>query len=393
MIGGDAGSRQEPGLDGKAIMKIVDIEIHPLLGGTVDGGWPDGHEPEDDLHTLLEIVTDEGLRGIGSVFTNSALVEAGVETLRPLWEGESALEPERVSEKLRQSSFWQGRGGTLEHVISGIDIGLWDLLGKASGQPVSRLLGGCYRDRIKPYASMLFDEPGPMKDRLEKTVARGFRAIKLGWRPFGRRDSQFDELLVKTARQAVGPDVDLLVDAGGSEQFWPHRYKWAMRTAQMLADYDVGWFEEPLPPDDLEGYARLTAVSPVPIAGGEVLTRRQAFQPWIERRAVDILQPDVTKCGGLSEVRKIAWQAYDHHIQLVSHGWNTAVGVAADLHLAAAMPVALYVEFLTPAPYIDRIINSPFQLDDEGCLHVPSGPGLGIELNREALEEFSRDRR
>ncbi|MAZ95313.1 MAG: mandelate racemase [Planctomycetaceae bacterium] len=374
-------------------MKIVDIEIHPLLGGTVDGGWPDGHEPEDDLHTLLEIVTDEGLRGIGSVFTNSALVEAGVETLRPLWEGESALEPERVSEKLRQSSFWQGRGGTLEHVISGIDIGLWDLLGKASGQPVSRLLGGCYRDRIKPYASMLFDEPGPMKDRLEKTVARGFRAIKLGWRPFGRRDSQFDELLVKTARQAVGPDVDLLVDAGGSEQFWPHRYKWAMRTAQMLADYDVGWFEEPLPPDDLEGYARLTAVSPVPIAGGEVLTRRQAFQPWIERRAVDILQPDVTKCGGLSEVRKIAWQAYDHHIQLVSHGWNTAVGVAADLHLAAAMPVALYVEFLTPAPYIDRIINSPFQLDDEGCLHVPSGPGLGIELNREALEEFSRDRR
>ena len=392
MIGGGAGSRQEPRLDGKTIMKIVDIEIHPLLGGTVDGGWPDGHEPEDDLHTLLEIVTDEGLRGIGSVFTNSALVEAGVETLRPLWEGESALEPERVSEKLRQSSFWQGRGGTLEHVISGIDIGLWDLLGKASGQPVSRLLGGCYRDRIKPYASMLFDEPGPMKDRLEKTVARGFRAIKLGWRPFGRRDSQFDELLVKTARQAVGPDVDLLVDAGGSEQFWPHRYKWAMRTAQMLADYDVGWFEEPLPPDDLEGYARLTAVSPVPIAGGEVLTRRQAFQPWIERRAVDILQPDVTKCGGLSEVRKIAWQAYDHHIQLVSHGWNTAVGVAADLHLAAAMPVALYVEFLTPAPYIDRIINSPFQLDDEGCLHVPSGPGLGIELNREALEEFSRDR-
>ena len=392
MIGGGAGSQQEPRLDGKAIMKIVDIEIHPLLGGTVDGGWPDGHEPEDDLHALLEIVTDEGLRGIGSVFTNSALVEAGVETLRPLWEGESALEPERVSEKLRQSSFWQGRGGTLEHVISGIDIGLWDLLGKASGQPVSRLLGGCYRDRIKPYASMLFDAPEPMKDRLEKTVARGFRAIKLGWRPFGRRDSQFDELLVKTARQAVGPDVDLLVDAGGSEQFWPHRYKWAMRTAQMLADYDVGWFEEPLPPDDLEGYARLTAVSPVPIAGGEVLTRRQAFQPWIERRAVDILQPDVTKCGGLSEVRKIAWQAYDHHIQLVSHGWNTAVGVAADLHLAAAMPVALYVEFLTPAPYIDRIINSPFQLDDEGCLHVPSGPGLGIELNREALEEFSRDR-
>jgi D-galactarolactone cycloisomerase len=373
-------------------MRIVDIETHHLLGGTVDGGWPDGHEPEDDLHVLVEVVTDEGLRGIGSVFTNSALVEAGLETLRPLWEGEAALEPERVSEKLRQSSFWQGRGGTLEHVISGIDIALWDLLGKATDQPVSRLLGGCYRDRIKPYASMLFDEPGPLRERLESTVARGFRAIKLGWRPFGRRDSTFDELLVKTARDTVGPEVDLLVDAGGSEQFWPHRYKWALRTAQMLADYDVGWFEEPLPPDDLEGYARLTAATTIPIAGGEVLTRRQAFQPWIESRAVDILQPDVTKCGGLSEVRKIAWQAYDHHIQLVSHGWNTAVGVAADLHLAAAMPVALYVEFLTPAPYIDKIITNPFELDAEGFLHIPTGAGLGIELDRDALKEFSVNR-
>ena len=231
-----------------------------------------------------------------------------------------------------------------------------------------------------------------MRDRLTATVARGFRAIKLGWRPFGRRDHGFDELLVQTARDAVGADVDLLVDAGGSEEFWPHRYKWALRTAQMLAQYDVGWFEEPLPPDDLEGYARLTEVSPLPIAGGEVLTRRQAFQPWIERRAVDILQPDVTKCGGLSEVRRIAWQAYDAGIQVVSHGWNTAIGVAADLHLAAAMPVAKYVEFLTPAPYIDEIIEQPFELDSDGCLAVPSGAGLGIELNREALKRFASPR-
>ena len=110
-------------------MRIETIDIHPLLGGTVDGGWPDGHEPEDDLHTLIEVVTDDGLRGVGSIFTSSSLVAAGLETLRPLWQGEEALEAERVSEKLRQSSFWQGRGGTLEHIISGIDIALWDLLG------------------------------------------------------------------------------------------------------------------------------------------------------------------------------------------------------------------------------------------------------------------------
>lgn len=370
-------------------MRIREIRVHNLIGGTVDGGWPAGHEPEDDLHALLEIETDQGLTGVGSVFTSSALVRAGVETLRPLWQGESAIEPERVSEKLRQSVFWQGRGGTLEHVISGIDIGLWDLLGKATGQPVSRLLGGCYRQRIKPYASVLFDEPALLAATLQATVARGFRAIKLGWRPFGRRDSKFDELLVRTARDTVGSTVELLVDAGGSEQFWPHGYKWALRTAQMLADYDIGWFEEPLPPDDLEGFIRLRNAAPVPIAGGEVLTRRQSFIPWLERGAFDIVQPDATKCGGLTEARRIAWMASDHNVQFVSHGWNTAVGVAADLHLAAAIPVARFVEYLTPAPYIEEIITQPFQLDADGLLLIPDGPGLGIELNRDALRRFA----
>ena len=370
-------------------MRITRIHVHPLIGGTPDGGWPGGHEPEDDLHALLEIETDQELSGWGSVFTSSRLVQAGIEQLRPLWEGETALEPERVSEKLRQSSFWQGRGGTLEHVISGIDIALWDLLGKACGQPVSRLLGGRYRQRVKPYGSILFDEPARLHDTLQETVERGFRAIKLGWRPFGRTSRHYDELLVRTAREAVGEGVELLVDAGGSEQFWPHDYKWALTTARMLADYDIGWFEEPLAPDDLEGYVRLTEHAPLPIAAGEVLTRRQAFLPWIERRAVDIIQPDATKCGGLSEARRIAWMADDHGILMVSHGWNTAVGLAADLQLAAAMPVARYVEYLTPAPYIEAILTEPPRLDEEGMLAVPGGPGLGIEVDREALKRFS----
>ena len=369
-------------------MPIRDIHVHRLVGGTVDGGWPAGHEPEDDLHTLLEVVTDEGHSGVGSVFTSSALTAAGLETLRPLWQGESAVEPERVTEKLRQSVFWQGRGGTLEHVISGIDIALWDLMGHACQQPVSRLLGGCYRTRIRPYASILFDEPPVLAERLAATVARGFRAVKLGWRPFGRRTTAFDELLVQTARDVVGPDVTLLVDAGGSEQFWPHGYKWALRTAQMLAAFDIGWFEEPLAPDDLEGFVRLREHAPLPIAGGEVLTRRQAFLPWIERGAFDIVQPDATKCGGLTEARRIAWMAQDHHLQFVSHGWNTAIGLAADLHLAAALPGARFVEFLTPAPYIEQIVESPFELDEDGCLAIPTAPGLGIALNRDALARF-----
>lgn len=374
-------------------MKITHIEVIPLTGATVDGGWPQGHEPQENLHTFVEVRTDEGLSGWGSCFTSGKLVEGAVELLWPLLKGESAVEPERVSEKLRQSSFWQGRGGSVEHAISGIDIALWDLFGKVCGQPVSRLLGGNYRQRIKPYGSILFDEPDALRATLESTVERGFKAIKMGWRPFGRRDRKFDELLVGTARETVGPGVDLMVDAGGSEQFWPHGVNWARETAHMLADYGIVWFEEALPPDDIEGYIELTRVSPVPIATGEVLTRRQAFRPWLERRAVDIIQPDCTKNGGLSESRRIGWMAYDHNIQMVSHGWNTALGLAADLQLAAAMPIARYVEYLTPCAYIDSLTTEPFRIDAEGFLEIPTKPGLGIEIDREKLKHFDARRR
>jgi L-alanine-DL-glutamate epimerase-like enolase superfamily enzyme len=277
------------------------------------------------------------------------------------------------------------------HAISGIDIALWDLFGKLCGQPVSRLLGGNYRQRIKPYGSILFDEPDALKRTLQATVGRGFRAIKMGWRPFGRRDRKFDELLVRTARKTVGDEVELMVDAGGSEQFWPHGVNWARETAKMLADYGIVWFEEPLPPDDIDGYVELTRVSPVPIATGEVLTRRQSFLPWIERRAVDIIQPDCTKNGGLSESRKIGWWAFDHNIVMVSHGWNTAIGLAADLQLAAAMPVARYVEYLTPCAYIENLCTEPFVLDGEGFLQIPDRPGLGVELDREKVRRFAVD--
>lgn len=369
-------------------MKIVDVRLTGLVGGTVDGGWPQGNKPEEDLNTVVEVLTDEGLVGVGSAMTSKGLVAAGVHLLRPLLIGERADEPARVTEKLRQSTFWQGRGGAVEHAISGLDIALWDLMGKICNQPVARLLGGYYRHRIKPYGSILFDEPGPLRETLQATVARGFKAIKLGWRPFGRRDRQTDELLVRTARETVGPDVELMVDAGGSEQFWPHGYKWALETAKMLAEYDVVWFEEALPPDDLEGYVELRRQAPLPIATGEVLTRRQSFRPFLERHAVDIIQPDCTKCGGLTEAWRIAWMAYEHNIQWVPHGWNTALGLAADLHLSAAMPVARYVEYLTPSPYLDAIITEPFRPDAEGYLTIPTRPGLGVELNREALKRY-----
>ena len=371
-------------------MIITEIRTTALMGETPKSGWEAETAPTENLHTLLEIETDGGITGIGSCYTSKALVDGAIALLRPKLIGAPATEPECLTESLHQSTFWQGRGGSVTHAISGLDIALWDILGKVTGQPVGRLLGGYYREKIKPYGSLLFEaDESLFKQILEDAVSRGFKALKLGWGPFGRVDNKTDETLVKTARETVGDDVEIMVDAGGSDQFWPHGYKWALETAKMLVDYNIVWFEEALPPDDIEGHIRLREHAPVPIAGGEVLTRRQSFAPWIERGALDIVQPDATKVGGISEVRKILWSAYDHNILLVTHGWNTAVGLAADLHLAAAHPTARWVEYITPSPYIERILTEPFELDEDGLLTIPTGPGLGIELDHNKVRQFS----
>src|SRR5262245_27733415 len=334
-------------------MKIREIRAAGLHGATPEGGWMNELRPEDCVHTLIAVHTDEGLVGLGSVFTNDQLVRAALAVLEPLYRGENALEPERVSEKLHQNTFWLGRGGSVTHAISGIDIALWDLLGQATGQPIGRLLGGRYRERVRPYASILMQSPGLLTDQLRAIKAAGFRAFKIGWGPFGRGDARLDEAIVRAAREAVGPDSSLMVDAGASDAFWPHGYKWALRTAEMLAEYEVTWFEEPLRPDAMSDYVELRRKAPVPIAGGEVLTRRQSFQPWLQAGAFDIVQPDVTKVGGISEERRIAWMARENGIQFIPHGWNTAIGLAADLQLASAFADRARVEYLTVTPFID----------------------------------------
>jgi L-alanine-DL-glutamate epimerase-like enolase superfamily enzyme len=366
-------------------MKIRDVRLLPLIGATPDGGWSSGYSNDQSLHTLVEVITDEGVTGLGSVFTSGQLVEGALGVLRPFLIGASAQDPAAVSEALHQNTFWQGRGGSITHAISGIDIALWDIFGKITGQPISRLLGGRYREAIKPYGSLLMTEPEEMGARLEAGLARGFRAFKIGWGPFGRRNAATDEAIIKAAREAIGPDVELMVDAGGSDAFWPHGYKWAIRTAHMLAEYDVTWFEEALRPDDLDGYIKLTEHSPVPIASCEVLTRRQSFLPWIERRAVDYIQPDVTKVGGLTEEFRIAQCADDHQILFVPHGWNTAVGLAADLQLVAAAGNARWVEYITPAPYIEDLCETPPVMDENGMLPIPNGPGLGFRWNDDGV--------
>lgn len=372
-------------------MKIREIRAAGLCGGTPEGGWNNELQPNDCIHTLIAVITDEGMTGLGSVSTNDGLVKNALSVLEPLYRNENALEPERVTEKLRQHMFWLGRGGSITHTISGIDIALWDLLGKATGQPVSRLLGGRYRERVKPYASLLMTEPEPLADKLQELKEQGFQAFKIGWGPFGRKSSMMDEAIVRAARDAVGQDSLLMVDAGGSDAFWSQNYKWALQTAQMLADYYVAWFEEPLKPDNMKDYILLRQMAPVTIAGGEVLTRRQSFKLWLEERAFDIVQPDVTKVGGISESRRISWMAQENGVRFIPHGWNTAVGLAVDLQLASAFSDTDLVEYITGSPYVDEIAAEDWQLDEDGMLAISDKPGLGINLNMDAVAKYTGD--
>lgn len=373
-------------------LKIRSIRSVPLFGESPKGGWSAEIKPEDSIHALIAVHTEEGVTGFGSVFTDARLVAAGLKVLEPLFLGENALEPARVSEKLHQNSFWMGRGGTLTHVISGIDIAMWDILGKVTGMSVGRLVGGRHRERVQPYCSLLMEEPGRMHAVIAEYRDKGFTAFKIGWGPFGRAlDARLDEAIVRAAREAAGERARLFVDAGASDAYWPHGLKWALRTAEMLRDYDVGWFEEALKPDAIEDFIELRRQSPVPIAGGEVLTRRQAFLPWLMRGAFDIVQPDVTKVGGISEQRRIAWLAEEFGVKYVGHGWNTALGVAADLQLATALPNVDLVEFIGGSPYVDGITTAPFKLDAEGWLEIPDKPGLGVDIDRKKLARYTED--
>jgi len=369
--------------------RITGIAAIGLRGATSKGGWTRELNPDDNVHTLIVVDTDEGIRGVGSVFTSADLVRASLRNVEPLYLGGPALEPERLAETAHQHTFWQGRGGTITHTISGIDLALWDIVGKYHRQPVGRLLGGRCRGTVMPYASTLITEPIRLRDELAQLRAAGFRAFKIGWGAFGRRNAPFDERVVAAARQAVGDECTLAVDAGGSDAYWDARLSWARRTAHMLADHGIAWFEEPLQPDDLDGYAELRRLSPVPIAGGEVLTRRQAFLPYLAARAFDIVQPDVTKVGGLSEQRRIGWMAEDHHVRLYPHGWNTAIGLAADLQLASVLPGTRYVEYRPGSAYIDELVDTPWTPAKDGTLDIPQTPGLGISLNPDTVAKYA----
>jgi D-galactarolactone cycloisomerase len=372
-------------------LKVKSVDSLGLFGKSPKGGWTNEIRAEDSVHALVIVKTNNDQMGVGSVFTDARLVEAALDVLRPLLIGESAIEPMRVTEKLHQNTFWMGHGGTLTHTISGIDIALWDILGQVCGQPVGRLLGGVYRTRVKAYASILMEPPDRMREQTAYYHGKGFRAIKIGWGLFGRVSPQLDERIVRAAREGAGDDCMLMVDAGGSDAYWPNGLNWAVNSAAMLRDHDVAWFEEALRPDAVDDFRTLRERSRVPIATGECITRRQNFLPRFERRALGIVQPDVTKVGGISEQIQIARMANAFGIKFIGHGWNTAIGLAADLQVASAVPNADLGEYIGGSPYVDDLTVGGWSLDADGMIEVPDRPGLGVALNRDALRELTRN--
>jgi len=367
-------------------MRIVESNYYPLYMKDKNGK---PLERGENYNTLIELKSDCGLSGYGSTYTTGSLTGAAMRLIEPVLKSQDDVSPARVTELLHQRNFWLGRGGSVTHVISGVDIAMWDLFGKKLGLSVSRLIGGRYRDKIRPYASLTFSDGEPFEPKIAASLEKGFAGVKMGWGTLGRLDLKNDEKVVADCRRAAGDKTALMIDAGGSGTYYNATYKRALETARMMRGYEVEWYEEALRPDDIDGFVRLREHSPVRISSCEVLTRRQAFIPWIERGAVDIIQPDSTKVGGLSEALRIIWNAYDHNIDYVGHGFNTAFGLAADLQLAAAIPHAEWVEYITPSPLLDDLTTHTFTLDG-GYIKIPDTPGIGVEPDMEKVRFYSK---
>jgi L-rhamnonate dehydratase len=354
--------------------------------------------------SLVKITTDEGITGWSDIETQPhvgrQIMETpsggvvGFESLRAALVGEDPLERERLREKMYRFLGYYGRQGVGMHMMSGVDIALWDIAGKAFGQPVCKLLGACYRDKVKGYASTLFrPTPDAMKRAVEEYLQQGFRAIKFGWGVFGR-DLALDLSLVKAMREAAGPDIDLMVDAGWygvtrAEPFRPRNLKDWIRLVQLLEEQNIYWLEDFLHPDNLEGYAEVSAHTRIlRLAAGEQYAGIGEFERLALEGRIHVLQPDLSRCGGLSVGRQIADFATRRQIECVPHAWLTDLLKAASLHLNAYLMQSVFLEYnVSSASLLNTLCKEPIRMVD-GYIPVPTGPGLGVEPDEKVIEKF-----
>jgi L-rhamnonate dehydratase len=386
-------------------MKITDVEAIVLDTGK---DYPDPAEAAEAhgvrFVSLVRIRTDEGICGWSDVETQPhvgrAIVHApsggqiGFESLGAALIGEDPLERERLWQKMYRYLAYYGRQGAGMHMLSGMDIALWDLAGQATGQPIWALLGAKYRSRVKAYASTLFrPTPDAMKRAVEGYLDAGFMAIKFGWGAFGH-DLDLDIALVKAAREVAGPHVDLMVDGGWygtgyDDPYRPRTLKDWIRLVHAFEELNVFWLEDLLHPENLAGYARVAqATSTLRIAAGEQLSGITDFERLAEEGQVDVLQPDLSRCGGLTVGRQIADLAMRKQIDCAPHAWLTDLLKAASLHLDAYLMNALYLEYnVSTASILTQLCQCPITMQD-GFIEVPDGPGLGVQVDEELVARF-----
>jgi L-rhamnonate dehydratase len=366
-------------------MKITDVEPIVLRLQHVDATRADGTQDA----FLVRVHTDENIQGVGEADTAPDVAKTIVEMpashsiargLRELLVGEDPLQIDRLWQLMFHASDHYGRRGAALHVISAIDLALWDIAGKAYGQPVSVLMGGRRRERVPVYASEVMpDTADEVRQIAGRSIDAGYRALKLGWGPLGR-DITYDAELVNAARSELGPERALMLDGGRA-----YTVKRALELLRRVEEHDLYWLEEALQPDDLDGYARLSAGSAVRIAAGEADETLPPFRALVESGHVDVLQPDLARCGGFTVARQIALLERTSGVEIVPHCFSTGILVAASLHFVATLDRATWSEYsVAHSPLVNGILTEPFRLED-GCLTVPAGPGLGVELDAAAI--------
>jgi L-rhamnonate dehydratase len=386
-------------------MKIVDVEAMVLDTGK---NYPDPQEAAEAhgvrFVALIKITTDEGITGWADIETQphvgKQIVEApsggaiGFESIRAALVGEDPFERERLWQKMNRYLAYYGRQGAGIQMISGADIALWDIVGQATGQPVCKLLGARYRDRVKAYASTLFrPTPDAMRQAVAEYLAHGFTAIKFGWGVFGYELKQ-DIALVKAARDEAGPDIELMVDGGWYGTSYANPYKprplrdW-VRLVKALEELEVFWLEDFLHPDNFAGFGEVAAhTTTLRLAAGEQLAGYEAFERLATEGRVHTLQPDLSRCGGLTVGKQIADLATRRQIDCVPHAWLTDLLKAASLHLNAYSMNSLYLEYnVSTASLLNTLCTEPIRMVD-GYVQVPAGPGLGVTVDEAQVERY-----
>jgi L-alanine-DL-glutamate epimerase-like enolase superfamily enzyme len=369
-------------------MKIIDVEAIWLRVPTLDEPCEWG---EDAL--IVRVHTDTGLVGIGETDSSPAVVKALIETpashetcqgLKQVLLGESPLEIERLWKKMYRSTEYVGRRGAAIHAISALDIALWDIAGQHYGAPVHTLLGGKYRDRIEAYGTFIPAETDEAnRDIVSKLLAQGLKSIKLGGAGFGENPAR-DKHILRTIREQVGDGVKLQIDLVGRWLNASH----AMTQCDTLREFNLGWIEEPLSSDDLRGLAYLGEHAGIPVSGGEGLATRYEFQTFIEGSRPAIVQPDVTRCGGISEMVHIYELAREYGAKLVPHGFSTGILLAATTHFLASREFGDLIEYSqSDSPLFRKLVKNLLPLDN-GSVAVPTTPGLGIVLDEDVLERY-----